>query len=65
MSRLSRNEIRKDAAQEVVIAAAGATGQVATIITGAIKEVAGSLGGLASEIFEIRESTKRALNDQD
>jgi hypothetical protein len=65
MSRLSKGEIRKDAAQESVTAAATAVGQVTTIITTAVKDVAGALGGLATEIFEIRDSARRASLDSD
>ncbi|MEO5665435.1 MAG: hypothetical protein ABIR39_19390 [Nocardioides sp.] len=63
MTRLSKNEIRKDAVQDTVAAAATAVGQVTTIVTGAVKDVAGSIGGFATEIFEIRESAKRAMDD--
>jgi hypothetical protein len=65
MSRLSKGEIRKDAAQESVTAAATAVGQVTTILTTAVKDVAGALGGLATEIFEIRDSARRASLDAD
>ncbi len=57
---LSKAEIRKDAVQTTVEAAAGTVGQVATIITSAVKDVAGVLGGFATEVFEIRESARRA-----
>lgn len=63
MTRLSRNEIRKDAVQDTVVAAATAVGQVTSIITGAVKDVAGSLGGFATEVFEIRDSARRARDD--
>jgi hypothetical protein len=63
MTRLSRSEIRKDAVQDTVAAAATTVGQVTTIITGAVRDVVGSIGGFATELFEIRESTKRALDD--
>ena len=63
MPRLSRNEILKDAVQDAVAAAATTVGQVTTIITGAVRDVAGSIGGFATELFEIRESTKKALDD--
>jgi hypothetical protein len=62
--RLSKAEIRKDAVQNAVEAAAGTVGQVATIITGAVKDVAGTVGGLASELFEIRDGARRAAADQ-
>lgn len=60
---LTRNEIRKDAVQDGVTAAATTVGTVATILTTAVGDVARTLGGFASEIFEIRDSTRRALRD--
>lgn len=62
--RLSKAEIRKDALQEGVTAASHAVGAVATIITGAVGEVARTIGGFATELFEIRESARRASRDQ-
>jgi hypothetical protein len=61
---LSRAEIRKDAVQGTVEAAAATVGQVATIVTGAVRDVAGALGGLATEIFEIRDSARKAAAEQ-
>jgi hypothetical protein len=63
--RLSKAEIRKDALQDTVEAAAGAVGQVATIITGAVKDVAGTVGGFATELFEIRDAARRAAADHE
>ncbi len=60
---LSKAEISKDALQAGAQAAASAVGEVATIITGAVKDVAGALGGLATELFEIRDSSQRAMAD--
>lgn len=57
---LSKAEIRKDAVQGTVEAAASTVGQVATIITGAVKDVASAVGGFATEVFEIRDSARRA-----
>ena len=57
---LSRAEIRKDAVQDTVEAAAGMVGQLATILTGAVRDVASTVGGFATEVFEIRESARRA-----
>ena len=62
---LSRGEIRKDAVQDSVSAAASAVGQVTTIVTTAVKEVAGALGGFATELFEIRDSARRARAEHD
>ncbi len=57
---LSRSEIGKDAVQDTVVAAATTVGQVATIVTGAVRDVASALGGFATEVFEIRDSVRRA-----
>lgn len=62
---LSRAEIRKDAVQSAVESAAGTVGQVTTILTTAVKDVAGALGGFATEMFEIRDSARRASEDTD
>lgn len=58
---LSKAEISKDAAQAGAEAAIGTVAEVATIITGAVKDVAGAIGGLATELFEIRDASKRAM----
>ena len=57
---LSRAEIAKDAAQAGVEAAAHTAGEVASILTRAVKDVASAVGDLATEIFEIRDSSRRA-----
>ena len=61
--RLSRGEIRKDAVQEGFTAATHAVGAVTTIITGAVGDVGRALGGFATELFEIRDSARRASRD--
>lgn len=58
---LSKGEIAKDAIQAGAEAAATAVGEVATILTKAVGDVAAAVGGLATEIFEIRDSSRRAL----
>lgn len=62
---LSKNEIRKDVAQSAVEVTATTVGQVAVIITGAVRDVAGAIGGLATELFELRAAAKRAEKDLD
>ena len=57
---LSTAEIRKDAVQGAVEAAATTVGEVATILTAAVKDIARSVGGLATEVFEIRDSARKA-----
>ena len=58
--RLSNAEIRKDALQETVESVASTVGEVATIITTAVKDVAGAIGGLVTDVFEIRDGVRRA-----
>lgn len=58
--QLSSTEIGKDAVQSTVEAAASTVGQVTSIITRAVKDVAGAMGGFATEVFEIRDSARRA-----
>jgi len=63
--RLSKLEIRKDVLQSAVEAMAATVGEVTVIVTGAVKDVAASVGGLATELFELRESARRAAADGD
>ncbi|KWX66054.1 hypothetical protein [Mycobacterium sp. NAZ190054] len=62
--RLSRAEIGKDAIQEIVAAGASAVGEVASIITTAVRDVANALGGFATDVFEIRDGARRAASQQ-
>lgn len=62
---LSKGETTKDAVQSGVEAAATTVGTVTTIITGAVRDVARAVGGLGSELFEIRESVRRARAEHD
>jgi hypothetical protein len=61
--KLSGAEIGKDAVQSAVEAAANTVGQVATIVTAAVRDVATALGDLATEVFEIREASRKAAED--
>ena len=58
--RLSKGEIRKDALQSTVEAGAETVAAVTTILTGAVRDVARAVGGFATEVFEIREASRRA-----
>jgi hypothetical protein len=60
---ISKAEIRKDALQDTVEVTASAVGAVTTIVTNAVRDVARTVGGLATEVFEIRESARRAAED--
>jgi hypothetical protein len=62
---LSKSEIRKDAVQGAVEAAATTVGEVATILTTAVKDVAGALGGLATEVFELRDAARKAAEEHE
>lgn len=63
--RLSKTEIGKDAVQEIVAAGASAVGEVTSIITAAGKDVANTIGGFATDVFEIRDGARRAAAQQD
>jgi hypothetical protein len=58
--RLSKTEIRKDAMQEIVESGATTVGDVASIITTAVKDVANAIGAFATDVFEIRDGARRA-----
>ena len=58
--QLSTSEISKDAVQSALEAAATTVGQVTSIIAHAVKDVAGAMGGFATEVFEIRDSARKA-----
>jgi hypothetical protein len=60
---ISKAEIRKDALQGTVEATAAAVGTVTTIVTTAVRDIARAVGGFATEVFEIRESARRAAAD--
>lgn len=60
---ISKVEIRKDALQDTVEAAATAVGSVTTIVTTAVRDIARTVGGFATDMFEIRESARRAAED--
>lgn len=60
---LSKGEIGKDAVQSTVEAAADTVGQVAKIITKAVQDVAGAVGGFATEVYEIRDAAKKASDE--
>lgn len=62
---MSKAEIRKDALQDAVEATATAVGTVTTIVTVAVRDIARAVGGLATEVFEIRDSARRAHADHE
>lgn len=60
--KLSKAEINKDSIQATAEAAATTVGEVATILTTAVRDIAGVIGGFATEVFEIRESARKAAD---
>lgn len=60
---VSRGEVAKDTAQEVLESTATHVGRIATIITGAVRDVVRELGGMATDAFEMREAAQRARRD--
>ena len=60
---LSKSEIGKDAVQSTVEAAAHTVGEVAKIVTQAVQDVATAIGGFASEVYEIRDASRKAADE--
>jgi transposase-like protein len=58
-------ETRKDLVQEAVESGATHVGRIATIVTGAVRDVARELGSFATDVFEMREASDRALKDHE
>lgn len=61
--RLSKAEINKDALQETVEAGVQTVSQVMSIITGAVRDVTTTIGGFATDAFEIREGVRKAKSE--
>jgi hypothetical protein len=57
---VGKPEIAKDTVQELVESAATHVGRIATILTGAIREVAHEVGDWATDAFEMREAAGKA-----
>ncbi len=53
-------EIQKDTVQVVAESAATHVGKIATILTGAFRDLTHEVGEWASDVFEIREAAGRA-----
>jgi hypothetical protein len=60
---VGRLEIGKDTLQVLTESAATHVGRIATIITGAVREVTHELGEWASDAFEMRDAANRAETD--
>ncbi len=62
---LPESEIRKDAIQAGVESAATRVGHIATIITGAVRDVAHEIGEFATDMYEMVDSSRRARADRE
>ena len=62
---VSEAESAKDTLQVVTESAADHIGKIATIITGAVRDIAKELGDWASDVIEMREASQRAREDAD
>jgi hypothetical protein len=60
---ISRNEIRKDVLQESTEAVVATTSVVTGIVITAVRDVTRAVGSLATDLFEIRESARRAEDE--
>ena len=58
-------EITKDTVQVITESAATHLGRIATILTGAIREIAHEIGEIASDVFEMRDAAGRAREADD
>jgi hypothetical protein len=57
---VNRLEVAKDTAQVVTESAATHVGRIATILAGAVRDIAHEVGEWASDVFEMREAAERA-----
>jgi hypothetical protein len=60
---ISRSETTKDTVQVLTESAANHVGRIATIITGAVREIAHELGEWATDAFEMRDAADKASAD--
>lgn len=60
---ISRREINKDVLQQSAEAATHTAAEVGSIVVSAVRDITRSVGGLATELFEIREAAARAEDD--
>ncbi len=60
---VSEFETAKDTVQELTESAATHIGHIATIITGAVRDVAREIGSWATDVIEMRDAAERAKAD--
>ena len=57
---IGRFEVRKDILQVLTESAANHVGRIATIVTGAVRDITHEVGEWTSEVFEMREAAAQA-----
>jgi hypothetical protein len=62
---LSKAETRKDVVQAAVESGATHAGRIAGIVSGAVRDVTRELGEFTTELFEMRDASKRAERDRE
>ncbi|WP_375493806.1 hypothetical protein [uncultured Jatrophihabitans sp.] len=62
---VDRYEIGKDTVQMLAESTASHVGRIATIVSGAVREVTRELGDWATDAFEMRDAASRARADDD
>lgn len=58
-----KTEIAKDVIQVAVQSGAERTGRIAGVITSAITDIAGEVGGWCTDLFEMLDAAERAEDD--
>jgi hypothetical protein len=61
---IGRIEIAKDTLQVLTESAANHVGRIASIVSGAVREVAHEVGEWAGDVFEMREAAGKAAADE-
>jgi hypothetical protein len=59
-SMVGKLETRKDTVQVLTESAATHVGRIATILTGAVRDLAHEVGEWATDVFEMREAAAKA-----
>ena len=62
---VGRFEVGKDTLQVLTESAATHVGRIATIVTGAVRDVTRELGEWATDAFEMRDAADKAEYDED
>jgi hypothetical protein len=61
---VGKYERRKDAFQELTESGANTVGHIATILTGAVRDITREVGGFVTDVFEVREAAAKARADE-